>query len=146
MRCPLSGVKRTFIGHSARPRRGAARLVAPKRRVAGAKPRKRTVGVCGTDMRRHCTVRQGSIAPFAVVFESGQSPHWNNRGCKVFSVVATQTAKASDCAANGFALSPPCCFSDSIWRMSNLVSEAATFTFVPRGLPVGPEGHPVPTQ
>ena len=44
-------------------------------------------------------------------------------------------------AANGFALSPSVLF-----RMSKLVSEAATFKFVPRGLPVGPEGHPVPTQ
>jgi len=60
-----------------------------------------------------------------VVFELRQSPlHWNNRGCKVFSLAALKQQSRRHCAANGFALSPiRAAFSDSIRRVSKLVSE-----------------------
>ena len=53
-----------------------------------------------------------SIAPFAVLFELRQSPlQWNNRGCKVFSVVATQTAKPSALRSQRLCLVPSVLFS-----------------------------------
>ena len=88
-----------------------------------------------------------SLAPFAVVFELRQSPlHWNNRGCKVFSVVATQTAKPSALRSKRLCLVPSVLFSRTAsggcrnW----LVKQCGYFHIHPKRPSRGSRGTPSP--